>query len=79
MRQLVKESECCEPLGEAADDVRGGVRKLLGELDVLSNHVDPVNRPRARHCARGPHTLDVQFRGDLRYLARYAPDRPVNG
>jgi hypothetical protein len=79
MRQLVREWERCEPLGEAADDVRGGVRKLLAELNTLSNHIDPVIA-RVRAIARvEPHTFDLHFRGDLRYLAGHAPDRPVDG
>lgn len=79
VRQLVKEWERCEPLGDAADDVRGGVRKLLGELETLGNNVDPVIE-RVRAIARVErHTLDTHFRGDLRYLAGQAPDRPVDG
>lgn len=79
LRHLVREWERCEPLGEAADDVRSGVRKLLAELDTLSNNVDPVIARVSAIARVEPHTVDVHFRGDIRYLEGRAPDRPVDG
>ncbi len=68
-----------KPLGEAADDIRGGAVKLAREFDILANNIEAV-RSRLKAVAKVvPHTMEVHFKGDLRYLGGYPPDRPVDG
>jgi hypothetical protein len=79
VRPLAAEWGRSKPLGEAADDMRGGAAKLALELDILANNIEAV-RSRLRAVATViPHTMEVHFRGDLRYLGGYPPDRPVDG
>jgi len=79
VRKHVKEWGRSKALGEAADDMREGVAKLARELDVLANNIEAI-RSRLNAVARVvPHTLDIHFKGDLRYLGGYPPDRPVDG
>ncbi|WP_441292334.1 PIN domain-containing protein [Sorangium sp. KYC3313] len=68
-----------KPLGEAADDMRDAAAKLARELDTLASNIEAV-RSRLQAVAKVvPHTVDVHFKGDLRYLGGYPPDRPVDG
>ena len=79
VRKHVREWGRSKPLGEAADDMRGGVAKLARELDVLSSNIEAV-RSRLNAVANVvPHTVEIHFKGDLRYLGGYPPDRPVDG
>jgi hypothetical protein len=78
-RRLVNAWDRSEPLAEAASDIRSGMGKLVTELEALARNVDLViQRVRAIASVK-THTLDIHFRGDLRYLSGYPPDRPVDG
>lgn len=68
-----------KPLDEAADDMQKGADKLTVELDSLATNVDAVVSRIKAVAKTFPHTVDIHFRGDLRYLGGYPPDRPVDG
>lgn len=79
VRRFAAEWARSKPLGEAADDMRGGAVKLARELDILANNIEAV-RSRLKAVAQVvPHTMEIHFKGDLRYLGGYPPDRPVDG
>jgi len=79
VRKHVREWARSKPLGEAADDVRGGAVKLARELDVLANNIEAVRSRLQAVATVVPHTIEIHFKGDLRYLGGYPPDRPVDG
>jgi predicted nucleic acid-binding protein len=69
----------CKPLGDGADLIRSGAARVEQRLGELQDKVAGVDE-RIRRVARVErHTIDVHFRGDLRYLSGAPPDRPVDG
>lgn len=79
VRPFLSEWARSSPLGQAADDIRGGAKKLAGELDSLANNIDAVRFRLGAVAKVVPHTMALHFKGDLRYLGGYPPDRPVDG
>lgn len=56
----------------AAADLEAKLKSLQAEIDVVVTRVRSVARIQQ-------HTMDLHFRGDLRYLEGRPPDRPVDG
>jgi hypothetical protein len=56
----------------AADDIEAKLRGFESEVDVVIQRVKSV-------ATVHKHTMDLHFRGDLRYLEGRPPDRPVDG
>lgn len=79
MRKHLNEWGRTQALGVVADEMRDRAKTLESEIDGLEGNVEYV---RTRLCAAAtivPHTIDLHFKGDLRYLGGYPPDRPVDG
>jgi hypothetical protein len=79
MRRGVNEWARSVELGTAADEVRSSMAQIETKLAALAAQVGDVVT-RMKSVARvSPHTHDIHFRGDLRYLSGRPPDRPVDG
>jgi hypothetical protein len=59
--------------------MRGGAKKLVSELDSLATNIDAVLSRLKAVATVVSHTMALHFKGDLRYLGGYPPDRPVDG
>ena len=79
VRPFISEWARSKSLDQAADDMRGGAKKLVSELDSLATNIDAVLSRLKVVATVVPHTMALHFKGDLRYLGGYPPDRPVDG
>lgn len=61
-----------EQVKTAASDIEKKLLELRAEVDVVIDRIRAVAQV-------PPHSSDLHFRGDLRYLAGRPPDRPVDG
>jgi predicted nucleic acid-binding protein len=79
IRGAAKEWGRSQELGTAAEALRTAAKEVETKLVGLATQVDIVDT-RIRSVAKvPPHTHDVHFRGDLRFLSGRPPDRPVDG
>ncbi|MEX1366147.1 MAG: PIN domain-containing protein [Nannocystaceae bacterium] len=79
VRTLAREWGRSDDLDEGADLIAAGCRKVDEGLEGLRNTIDQVAK-RVRAVARvKPHTPEIHFRGDLRFLSGRPPDRPIGG
>jgi hypothetical protein len=79
MRKHLNEWGRTQALGVVADEMRDRSKTLENELNGLQDNVEQV---RNRLCAAATiveHRIELHFKGDLRYLGGYPPDRPVDG
>lgn len=66
-------------LEAATEQLQRGSQAVRAQLDDLPNKIEPL-LDRLRKVARvTPHSIELHFRGDLRYLRGDPPDRPVDG
>lgn len=78
-RRSVNEWLRCDELDQPADIAKTALKDVENHLEAVVEKVEVVIE-RVRGVARVPkHTLDLHFRGDLRYLSGRPPDRPVDG
>lgn len=61
-----------QDMKSAAADVEAKLKKLQTEIDVVVARIRSVARVQT-------HTMELHFRGDLRYPEGRPPDRPVDG
>jgi predicted nucleic acid-binding protein len=79
VRRSANEWMRSQELDKPAEDMKSAASDLEAKLKGLQAEVDVVVA-RVRSVARVPqHTMDLHFRGDLRYLGGRPPDRPVDG
>jgi predicted nucleic acid-binding protein len=79
VRRASNEWRRSQELDKPAEDIRSAAADVEARLKALQVEVDVVVA-RMRSVARVPsHTMEVHFRGDLRYLEGRPPDRPVDG
>jgi len=79
VRRAANEWARSQELDQAAEELKTAVADIETRLKRLPAEVDVVIM-RLRSVARvHPHTVDVHFRGDLRYLEGRPPDRPSDG
>ncbi len=66
-------------LDVAADEIHAGANGIAARLEGLERDVATVVARLSATARVEPHTLDLHFRGDMRYLRGDPPDRPVDG
>lgn len=66
-------------LSQDAEVMSQHAKKMKSHLDALSGGVDELIKQVKSIATIHPHTQEIHFRGDLRYLQGLPPDRPVDG
>lgn len=66
-------------LDSGAAGIKDGCRTLETELNRLKSSIAEVERNIRASSQIVPHTLQVHFQGDLRFLSGRPPDRAVDG
>jgi hypothetical protein len=66
-------------LGAATEQLQRGSQAVRAQLDDLPRKIEPLLDELRRVARVDPHTVDLHFRGDLRYLRGDPPDRPFDG
>lgn len=69
----------CQELGKPAETIAAALAEIDKNLIQLQTQIEFVIERAASVASVAPHTQEIHFRGDLRYLAGYPPDRPVDG
>lgn len=79
LRQAANMWGRCTDLGTATEHLRLACNEIDEQLEEYRFQIDEVLRRFSRVAHVPEHTPEIHFRGDLRYLSGYPPDRPVDG
>jgi len=79
VRQSAKEWSRTQELDGPADNILEAANRIAERLEALTPEVDEVIKRVSAVATVEPHTQNLHFLGDIRYLKGLPPDRPVDG
>jgi|GEM_PF-1395450 len=79
VRALANELDRADSWMSAADHLRNGADLASSDILRLKARVDPFLTQLRKTFTIVPHSIDVHYRGDLRFVQGLPPDRPKRG